>query len=221
MNVKDLTSVRLSLPATMLEPLANLEYWQYCDRPDYFAAMPLADTEEERMFAVLRWTFTKDLKFVRSGIKKPFNSILGEHFHCTWDVPVVSLDGDGDKGPVPRTDIDYAPPKEILAAAGVKEYSSDWLSGTTASEEPPKPTHRVAFVNCQTSHHPPISHFWLECRPTDDLKGKGRVIARGADHLSAKFTGTNVKVMCGPSNKGIFVELPEHNEEYQVCVAAS
>lgn len=29
---------RLSLPASLLEPVPNLEYWQYLDRPDYFAS---------------------------------------------------------------------------------------------------------------------------------------------------------------------------------------
>jgi hypothetical protein len=29
---------RLSLPASLLEPLPNLEYWHYLDRPDLFAA---------------------------------------------------------------------------------------------------------------------------------------------------------------------------------------
>ena len=30
---------RLSLPASLLEPIPNLEYWHYLDRPDYFAAL--------------------------------------------------------------------------------------------------------------------------------------------------------------------------------------
>jgi hypothetical protein len=29
---------RLSLPASLLEPIPNLEYWQYADRADIFAA---------------------------------------------------------------------------------------------------------------------------------------------------------------------------------------
>lgn len=31
-------SSRLSLPASLLEPIPNLEYWQYADRADFFAA---------------------------------------------------------------------------------------------------------------------------------------------------------------------------------------
>lgn len=32
---------RLSLPASLLEPIPNLEYWHYLDRPDLFAAYVL------------------------------------------------------------------------------------------------------------------------------------------------------------------------------------
>ena len=32
---------RLSLPASLLEPIPNLEYWHYLDRPDLFAAFVL------------------------------------------------------------------------------------------------------------------------------------------------------------------------------------
>ena len=48
-GVKDISAVRLSLPAQLLEPVGNLEYafrlmrvlnnrryWNYLDRPDYF-----------------------------------------------------------------------------------------------------------------------------------------------------------------------------------------
>jgi hypothetical protein len=30
---------RLSLPASLMEPIPNLEYWHYLDRPDIFAAL--------------------------------------------------------------------------------------------------------------------------------------------------------------------------------------
>lgn len=66
---------------------------------------------------------------------------------------------------------------------------------------------RVAFVNEQVSHHPPVSCFWYQSESIsgDDRKGKGRVIAVGVDQISAKFTGTSVKVYPGTYNRGIFV----------------
>ncbi|CAG8646375.1 7285_t:CDS:2, partial [Paraglomus occultum] len=35
-GVKDIVSMRISLPAQLIEPIGNLEYWNYNDRPDYF-----------------------------------------------------------------------------------------------------------------------------------------------------------------------------------------
>jgi len=37
LGVKDIAAMRLSLPASLLEPIPNLEYWQYLDRPDLFS----------------------------------------------------------------------------------------------------------------------------------------------------------------------------------------
>jgi len=31
-----MATVRFSLPAQLIEPVPNLEYWTYLDRPDYF-----------------------------------------------------------------------------------------------------------------------------------------------------------------------------------------
>ncbi|KAF8988165.1 hypothetical protein BDQ17DRAFT_524750 [Cyathus striatus] len=39
LGVKDIASMRLSLPASLLEPIPNLEYWHYLDRPDLFATL--------------------------------------------------------------------------------------------------------------------------------------------------------------------------------------
>ncbi|KAJ1676856.1 hypothetical protein EV182_007374, partial [Spiromyces aspiralis] len=36
MGVKDIINLRLSLPAQLLDPIPNLEHWNYMDRPDYF-----------------------------------------------------------------------------------------------------------------------------------------------------------------------------------------
>lgn len=36
LGVKDIAAMRLSLPASLLEPVPNLEYWCYLDRPDLF-----------------------------------------------------------------------------------------------------------------------------------------------------------------------------------------
>ena len=229
-NVKDLASIRLSLPATLMEPIGNLEYWQYADRPDVFAAINEPDDELDRMLAVLRWTcpsshscilhakcsflataVTKDLKFVKHKIAKPFNSVLGEHFRCHWEVIPSTLDAQGL--PLVHQHHDHHPSPDVLAAAGrpANHYSktpsatpsSTSLLPPAAEIDPSLPTDsalasaatspgtsinsgtgtgtRVVFLNEQTSHHPPISFFRIEARGP-----KGTVVAIGADQLSAK-----------------------------------
>ncbi|RKP05670.1 putative oxysterol-binding protein [Thamnocephalis sphaerospora] len=93
-GVRDIVSMRVSVPAQLLEPMSNLEYWNYMDRPDYFAC--LSDPEEplERMLGVIRWWFVKDAKHVHGRLVKPYNSTLGEQFLCRWHVPKDAALGD-------------------------------------------------------------------------------------------------------------------------------
>ncbi|GAA6017521.1 hypothetical protein JCM11491_006851 [Sporobolomyces phaffii] len=259
LNVKDLTSVRVSLPAQLMEPIGNLELWTYIERPDFFAAIGASDDEFERFLACLRWLLTRDLRTVKHPIAKPFNSILGEHFHSYNDTPVLAIDP-STKQPKPSAYIDHQPSQEILNNAGrgkgstadaalkssptiaslsrptasslrrpstesnitsggasIRSFKSSkshasvaaMSDGSSASEGGKA---RVVFINEQTSHHPPVSHFVIESRGP-----QGVVCARGVDHISAKFTGANVRLAPGPRNRGIFVELPEReNEEFHI-----
>ena len=69
---------------------------------------------------------------------------------------------------------------------------------------------KVSYLTEQTSHHPPVSAFWVDCPE------KG-ISARGFDQLSAKFTGTSIRVGPGAHNLGIFINLRNRgNEEYQL-----
>jgi hypothetical protein len=79
-GVADIASVRFSLPAQLLEPTPNLEYWNYLDQPDTFVAIGDSDDPLDRMLEVLRFWFTKDLKYVKGKPCKPYNSTLGEFF---------------------------------------------------------------------------------------------------------------------------------------------
>ncbi|KAL7775378.1 hypothetical protein CFE70_009221 [Pyrenophora teres f. teres 0-1] len=73
----------------------------------------------------------------------------------------------------------------------------------------------VSYLTEQTSHHPPVSAFYVDC------PDKG-ISARGYDQLSAKFTGTSVRVVAGAHNLGIFINLKNRdNEEYQLTHPAA
>ena len=234
-NVKDLASIRLSLPATLMEPIGNLEYWQYADRPDVFAAINEPDDELDRMLAVLRWTcqcspptrppnrwltslflfslVTKDLKFVKHKIAKPFNSVLGEHFRCHWEVIPSTLDAQGL--PLVHQHHDHNPSPDVLAAAGRPANhgkdgkapsatpSSTSLLPPSAEIDPSLPTDS-AVTSAATSPGTSINsgagagtrvvflneqtshHPPISFFQIEARGPKGTVIAIGADQLSAK-----------------------------------
>ncbi|TDL22059.1 hypothetical protein BD410DRAFT_749270 [Rickenella mellea] len=258
LGVKDLAAMRLSLPASLLEPIPNLEYWMYLDRADLFAAINDSEDPFERMLAVIRFTFTKDLKFIRGKVCKPYNSVLGEHFRSHWDIIPVDYPSDPLQPPIqylyitPETastssgssktnetgsvlsfksakskssnSLPSSPkrPASIAAveknlAAGVSNLS---LSGSQASgsasgegDAPANaPRIRVAYITEQVSHHPPISTFHAAC------PDRG-VTLTGVDQISARVSGTAVRVAPGSFNKGIFAKIESGNgagEQYQI-----
>jgi hypothetical protein len=69
---------------------------------------------------------------------------------------------------------------------------------------------RISYLTEQTSHHPPVSAFYISC-PEKGLH------ARGFDQITAKFTGTSIKVMPGEHNLGIFITVEKRDHEtYQL-----
>ncbi|BGP27161.1 oxysterol-binding protein [Rhodotorula toruloides] len=142
-SVKDLSSVRISLPAQMLEPIGNLEHWTYIDRPDYFGALAKENMDEmEKMLTVLRWMFTKELKYAKHPISKPFNSILGEHFFCYYDAPVLDVHPKGH--PLPTVHIDENPHPDIVACAG---RGSNNTTAAAALKASPSTSSLISLAN--------------------------------------------------------------------------
>ena len=69
---------------------------------------------------------------------------------------------------------------------------------------------KVHYITEQTSHHPPVSAYCYDCPE------KG-ITARGFDQISAKFTGTSIRVSPGEHNHGIYIQLAQRNgEEYHL-----
>lgn len=121
---------------------------------------------------------------------------------------------------------DTVPPviasKLVASASGSAASSIKSVKGTTSrtvsqADTAPKSGKKVtvSYLTEQTSHHPPVSAFFVDCPE------KG-VSARGFDQLSAKFTGTSVKVTPGEHNLGIFITLSKRdNETYQLTHPAA
>ncbi|CAH0037481.1 unnamed protein product [Clonostachys solani] len=213
-GVSDLASVRFSLPSQLLEPTPNLEYWNYLDAPNAFVAIGESDEPLDRMLEVVRFWLTKDLKYIKGKPCKPYNSVLGEFFRCNWETE--------DNAPLIRTgELDetlenglsslQVPLKDSKNASSVSlSIPQHDTSGT-----PDRKAVKVSYLTEQTSHHPPVSAFHVTCPE------KG-ISARGFDQITAKFTGTSVKVLPGEHNMGIFITLERRDgEEYQLTHPAA
>jgi hypothetical protein len=108
---------------------------------------------------------------------------------CNWEI--------ADDAPAIST------PSQVQPPAGPMQLPSD-------SQINPAEPLRISYLTEQTSHHPPVSAYHVEC------PARG-ISARGFDQLSAKFTGTALRVVPGNFNHGIFVTLHNRgNEEYQL-----
>ena len=212
MGVADLAAVRFSLPSQLLEPRPNLEYWTYLDVPNAFAAIGTADEPVDRMLEVLRFWFTKDLKYVKGKPCKPYNSWLCVFFSCNWVAEANA----------PLIDPKIGASGNVSSASSLKSgkgtaasAAASTVSIPATTENPTGATTRISYLTEQTSHHPPVSAFWVSC------PDRG-VYARGYDQISAKFTGTTVKVAPGEHNLGIFVTLEKRdNETYQLTHPAA
>ncbi|KAJ2822858.1 hypothetical protein IWW50_004036 [Coemansia erecta] len=193
-GVADVIDMRLSLPSQLLDPIPNLEYWNYMESPEHFVAISEPDDEVERMLAVLAWWFSKLLKHT-GKVHKPFNSILGERFFCHWDVPSA---GAGSLGGSSR--------REDTASSSITDVSV----GTDSAGD----KLRVEYITEQVSHHPPVSAFVYRCQERG-------IEAAGLDHIKAKFTGLSATVAPGSETKGIFVTLKQRGNETYRCTHPS
>lgn len=198
----------------------NLEYWTYLDRADLLAAIPDFNDPLDRMLSALRFTLTKDLKVVKNGVCKPYNSILGEHFQCHWDAETPAVNTYPHPHPRPHhivpvqnLDNQYASPLPIASRGGAPSA----IPGPTSAAEPATPARptdeaaqqassvpsqkrRIAFLTEQVSHHPPVSTYFGICP-------EAGIEFSGVDQLSGRFTGTSIRLYAGPRNRGVFLKL--------------
>lgn len=71
---------------------------------------------------------------------------------------------------------------------------------------------RVVYLTEQVSHHPPVSAYYATC-PSRFIE------MRGIDQISAKISGTTLRVMPGSYNKGIYINItggPGEGERYHI-----
>ncbi|CAE6512633.1 unnamed protein product [Rhizoctonia solani] len=246
LGVKDIATMRISLPASLLEPIPNLEYWNYLDRPDVFAAINDSDDSLMRMVAVLRFTFTKDLKFVHGKICKPYNSVLGEYFRCHTSFTPLTYPADPNEPPIFPThtltsqNASLAPPDQVPSeTASVRSTTS--TSGPNAARSH---KHRSASGASAGLNGTAEGADSKEAEGDTNDDDRVRVVflteqvshhppissfyitapergieACGVDQIAAKVVGTSVRVTPGSSNQGIFITLtkgPGEGEKYRI-----
>ncbi|XP_016349914.1 oxysterol-binding protein-related protein 10-like [Sinocyclocheilus anshuiensis] len=83
----DLT--RVVLPTFILEKRSLLEmYANFMAHPDLFLSISAGSTPEERMVRFVKYYMTAFHEGRKGAVaKKPYNPVLGETFHCSWEVP--------------------------------------------------------------------------------------------------------------------------------------
>ncbi|RMZ77788.1 hypothetical protein DV737_g4212, partial [Chaetothyriales sp. CBS 132003] len=161
------------------------KFTQFVDRPDAFVAIGQSDHELGRMLEVIRFWLTKDLKYIKGKPIKPYNSVLGEFFRCNWEVE------------------EEQPPITLQNGALTQPPTASSTKGETE-----KPI-TVSYITEQTSHHPPISAYYIHC-PERGLH------ARGYDQINVKFSAGSLRVVPGNYNTGIHVSIDKHEEDYQL-----
>ncbi|XP_059520127.1 oxysterol-binding protein-related protein 10 isoform X2 [Myotis daubentonii] len=135
----DLTKV--VLPTFILEKRSLLEmYADFMAHPDLLLAVTAGATPEERVICFVEYYLTAFHEGRKGALaKKPYNPIIGETFHCSWEVP-------RDRVKPKRTAPHSPSSQEHLIA------------------EEPAESYKLRFVAEQVSHHPPISCFYCECK---------------------------------------------------------
>lgn len=168
------------LPTFILEKRSLLEmYADFMAHPDLLLAITAGATPEERVICFVEYYLTAFHEGRKGALaKKPYNPIIGETFHCSWEVPK-------DKVNPRRTAT--APP-----------------SPADPHERPPaddpSQSYKLRFVAEQVSHHPPISCFYCECK-------EKRLCVNTHVWTKSKFMGMSVGVSMIGEGKPLWVLL--------------
>ncbi|KAI3358714.1 hypothetical protein L3Q82_015120, partial [Scortum barcoo] len=182
----DLT--RVVLPTFILEKRSLLEmYANFMAHPDMFLSITAGATAEDRIVRFVEYYLTAFHEGRKGAVaKKPYNPVLGETFHCSWEVPRDKVK------PLARSN------------QGSSWEPSRGPNNTQQGDESAGGCYRVRFVAEQVSHHPPVSGFYCECR-------ERRMCVNAHVWTKSKFMGMSIGVsMVG---EGVLCLL-EHDEEY-------
>ncbi|NWQ82463.1 OSB10 protein, partial [Columbina picui] len=172
----DLT--RVVLPTFILEKRSLLEmYANFMAHPDLFLSIAAGATPEDRIICFVEYYLTAFHEGRKGAVaKKPYNPIIGETFHCSWDVPK-------DKVKAFRTNGASAVSKDSSKECGQDQSTC----------------YKLRFVAEQVSHHPPVSCFYCECK-------EKKMCVNAHVWTKSKFMGMSIGVsMVGEGKKCAFI----------------
>ena len=143
---------------------------------------------------------------------------MGEHFRCSWPATLPNYNNNGEFDPMNDLTSDYDQSSQTTPApkgpgVGTQDgRKSHAVSGDLKDVD--ALNHRegkgkISFLTEQISHHPPVSAYWYSANESN-------IEVYGVDQVSAKISGTSIKVMPGERNNGIFINLKDKNEEYHL-----
>ncbi|XP_078520062.1 oxysterol-binding protein-related protein 10 [Lissotriton helveticus] len=181
----DLT--RVVLPTFILEKRSLLEmYANFMAHPDLFLSIAAGVTPEDRIIRFVEYYLTAFHEGRKGAIaKKPYNPLIGETFHCSWDVPKAKV-------------------KSFRTTGGSAATSDQAMPQATGSGKEEPENYKLRFVAEQVSHHPPVSCFYCECK-------EKRMCVNAHIWTKSKFLGMSIGVsMVG---EGV-LKLMEHGEDY-------
>ncbi|XP_069068100.1 oxysterol-binding protein-related protein 10 isoform X2 [Pleurodeles waltl] len=181
----DLT--RVVLPTFILEKRSLLEmYANFMAHPDLFLSIAAGVTPEDRIIRFVEYYLTAFHEGRKGAIaKKPYNPLIGETFHCSWDVPKAKV-------------------KPFRTTSGSATTSDQAMPQATGSGKEEPENYKLRFVAEQVSHHPPVSCFYCECK-------EKQMCVNAHIWTKSKFLGMSIGVsMVG---EGV-LKLMEHGEDY-------
>lgn len=152
-------------------------YANFMAHPDLFLSITAGPTPEERIISFVEYYLTAFHEGRKGAVaKKPYNPIIGETFHCSWDVPK-------DKVKAFRTN----------GASTVSKDSAKELGQDQST------CYKLRFVAEQVSHHPPVSCFYCECK-------EKKMCVNAHVWTKSKFMGMSIGVsMVGEGKKWAFL----------------
>jgi len=166
------------LPTFILEKRSLLEmYANFMAHPDLFLSIAAGATPEERIICFVEYYLTAFHEGRKGAVaKKPYNPVIGETFHCSWDVPKDRVKAFRTNG------------ASTVSKDPTKEFGQEQST-----------CYKLRFVAEQVSHHPPVSCFYCECK-------EKKMCVNAHVWTKSKFMGMSIGVsMVGEGKKCAFI----------------